>query len=395
MKNYSISFSQKSKGILGISGHVGVGHVHSHSGFVQDDSAGFAVIAFLLKKALPVETIITKVTADVITGEIAVQTNGNGIGKAIPRRGITPFEAELMIERARGLDAIYSQAASVKVFGRVYGQGVSETATAFQGACALAALDTFIKAAPEKFKVMTEKLPNKLDTAAATVIDVEGIPISIMLVINFTDGGIGPDEDYEGNTMWTDKGRIMKEVGLDRIPTVVVESKAYIPSIAKDVEVEKIYIRAQENIDDMNLAEHLINAAEQNNIPYHFSKTAIPVSPGSLQKATIELADRIISLAQELKKVDSAMDKVQIMAQLVKLVSEDAGGVTFMSNGIHDKVRGPGLIPGTGAVVSMIVPKKYIDFIKIPMLTIEDVNMYITVILEGLINYAKKMESGN
>lgn len=390
MDNFNIFLSQKAQGMLGIVGHAGVGHVHSHSGFVQDDSAGFAVVASLLKKALPVDTTISKVSADVITGEIAVQTNGEGIGKAIPRRGITPIEAKMMAERAIGLDAVFSQAAAVKVFGRIYGQGVSETATAFQGACALAALDTFIKAAPEKFKVMTEKLPNKLDTAAATVIDVEGIPISIMLVINFTEGGIGPDEDYEGNTMWTDKGRIMKEVGLDRIPTVVVESKAYIPSMAKEVDIEKIYIRAQENIDDMNLAEHLVNAAKQNYIPYHFSKTAMPLLPASLKKATIELADRIIALAQELKKVDSAIDKVQIIAELVRLVSEDAGGITFMSNSFHDKVRGAGLVPGTGAVISMIVSKKYIDFMKIPILTMEDVDKYIAVILEGLLNYAKR-----
>lgn len=259
---------------------------------------------------MPVDTAISNVTADVITGEILVKTNGGGIGKAIPRRGITPVEAEMMAERATGLDAVFSQVAAVKVFGRIYGQGVSETATAFQGACALAALDTFIKSAPEEFKVMKEKLPNKLDTAAATVIDMEGIPISIMLVINFREGGIGPDEDYEGNTMWMEKGRIMNEVGLDRIPAVVVESKAYVPSMAEDVDVEKIYVRAQENIDNIDLANCLLSAAKYNNIPYYFSNSAIPISPGFLQKATIELADKIIALAEELKKVGSAIDKV-------------------------------------------------------------------------------------
>ena len=49
-----IRFSEQQKGILGVSGHVGVGHVHSHSGFVQDDSAGLAVAARILKQALPV-----------------------------------------------------------------------------------------------------------------------------------------------------------------------------------------------------------------------------------------------------------------------------------------------------------------------------------------------------
>lgn len=394
MKNYEIVFSKKNQGIYGIVGHVGVGHVHSHSGFVQDDSAGFAVAASILKKALPVDTAISKVTADVLTGEILVQTEGGGTGRAVPRRGITPTEAEMMTERAIGLDAIYSQVSAIKVFGRMYGQGVNETATAFQGACALAAFDTFVKAGPGKFNIMTEKLPGKLDTAANTVIDVNGIPIAIMLVINFTEGGIGPDEDYEGNSMWTDKGRIMKEVGLDKVPTVVVESKAYIPSIAIDVEVEKIFVRAQKSVDDIKLAECLIDAAKNNNIPYHFSNTAMPMSPGSLQKATIELAEKIIALAEELKSVERAIDKVHLMADLAKLVSEDAGGVTFMSNSIHDKVRSAGLVPHTGAVVSMIVPTKYKEYVKIPMLATEDVNTYMTVILEGIVNYEKIMERG-
>jgi len=182
----------------------------------------------------------------------------------------------------------------------------------------------------------------------------------------------------------------MKEVGLDKVPTVVIESKAYIPAMATDVEVEKIFVRAQENIDNIKLAECLINAAKNNNIPYHFSNDAIPMSPGSLKKATIELAEKIVALAEELKTVDRALDKVRIMADLAKLVSEDAGGVTFMSNSIHDKVRGAGLVPHTGAVVSMIVPTKYKEYVKIPMLTPEDVNTYMTVILEGLLNYAKR-----
>lgn len=42
--------SKTSIGKIGICGHIGVGHTYSHSGFVQDDGAGFAVVATLLKK---------------------------------------------------------------------------------------------------------------------------------------------------------------------------------------------------------------------------------------------------------------------------------------------------------------------------------------------------------
>ena len=31
-------------GKIGLAGHIGVSHVHSHSGFVQEDGAGFSVL---------------------------------------------------------------------------------------------------------------------------------------------------------------------------------------------------------------------------------------------------------------------------------------------------------------------------------------------------------------
>jgi hypothetical protein len=41
------------KPLIGVMGHAGAGHVHSHSGFIQDDSAGFAVVTTLIRRALP------------------------------------------------------------------------------------------------------------------------------------------------------------------------------------------------------------------------------------------------------------------------------------------------------------------------------------------------------
>jgi len=388
MKDISIRLSKKEHGLYGISGHVGVGHIHSHSGFVQDDSAGFAVAAAILKKALPVDTAIREVGADVMSGEITVTTNGGGTGHAVPRRGLSPTEVDMLRERGAGLDAIYTQVAAIKVFGRMYGQGVSEVATAFQGACALAALDTFVKAAPGNFHVMNEKLSKRLDTAACTVIDINGVPVALMLVINFTEGGIGPDEDYEGNTMWTDKGRIMKEVGLDEVPTVVIESKAFNPALAKDLDVEKILVRAQKNVDNMELAAALVAAAQRNQIPYRLCDDVMPLAPGSMKKATVELADRIIALGEEFRTIDTGQDKVRISAALAKLVSEDMGGVTFMGNTVNDLARGAGLMPHTGAIVSMIVPAKYNECVKIPMLTPSDTDVYMTVVLEGVLDFA-------
>jgi hypothetical protein len=62
--------------------------------------------------------------------------------------------------------------------------------------------------------------------------------------------------------------------------------------------------------------------------------------------------------------------------------------VTFMGNTVNDSARGAGLMPHTGAIVSMIVPTKYEEYVKIPMLTPSDTDLYMTVVLEGVLAFA-------
>ena len=386
-----ILFSEQQKGILGISGHAGVGHVHSHSGFVQDDSAGLTAAALILKKALPVDTAISHVQVSIEEGTITVYTNGGGEAKASPRRGIAPYEKELLETRAPGLDAAFSQNAAVRVFGRVYGQGVCEAASCFQGACALAVLDTFVKAAPERFHVSPPAKKGYLDKAITTVLDVDGIPMALMLLVNFTEGGIGPAEDYEGNVPWDFKEPVMKAVGLDTVPTIILESKAYIPALAPELTENKLMFRAEEGIDNLPLAEALLGTADKLGIPCCLKTNAMPLVSGSLAKATAAYADRLIALAEKLKTADDCLEKVTITADLASLISQDAGGVTFMGNTVNDQMRGAGIIPGSGAILSMIVTTDYKDYVKIPMLTEEDASWYVSVVLEGMKRYHGSM----
>lgn len=383
-----VKFSEHSKGVLGISGHAGVGHVHSHSGFVQDDSAGLAVAVLILKKALPVDTLISEVQASMEEGRITVRTRGGGEAFASPRRGIAPYEKELLETRGIGLDAAFSQNAAVHVFGRMYGQGVSETAACFQGACALAVLDTFVKAAPRHFHVSAPSTkPGYLDKAITTVLDVDGVPMALMLLVNFTEGGIGPAEDYEGNVPWDFKEPVMKAVGLDAVPTILIESKAYIPAFAPGLMENMLMLRAQEGTDNLALAETLLHAAKEAHIPCCLKTDAMPLAPGSLAKATAAYADKLITLAKQLKTADDCMKKVRLTADLAELISQDAGGVTFMGNTVNDQMRGAGIIPGSHAILSMIVTTEYKEYVKIPMLTEEDAEHYITVILNGMKGY--------
>lgn len=385
----TIKFSEEEKGRFGIVGHVGVGHVHSHSGFVQDDSVGFAVAAHILKQAVPTDTIIEEAYADVNTNSVTVITKAGGKATLSPRRGITPREAEI-ITSAKGLDASYSQNCAIDVFGRIYGQGAAELQVCFQGVCALAVLESFKKTAGEKLSYTTEKFENKYDVSAATVLDIDGIPVSLMLVINGTNGGIGPDEDYEGNANWTEKGELMHKFALDSIPTTVIESKAFIPGMADTVSENQWMVRAQENIDCTILGESLYASAKELELPVRYETGLMPMPNGALERATVAFADKIIDYAEKLKTADSCADKTVYVAEIAKLISEDAGGVTFMSNSVNDKVRGAGTLPKISAVLSMVTTREYQAYWKIPQVTAEETENYAKIVIKAIKNLAEQ-----
>ena len=62
--------------------------------------------------------------------------------------------------------------------------------------------------------------------------------------------------------------------------------------------------------------------------------------------------------------------------------------MTFMGNTVNDQMRGAGIIPGKNTILSMIVTKEYKDYVKIPMLTEEDAEAYVSVILNGMTQYS-------
>lgn len=84
---------------------------------------------------------------------------------------------------------------------------------------------------------------------------------------------------------------------------------------------------------------------------------------------------------------ETSTDKVSIIADIAKLISEDAGGISFMSNELNDVVRSAGIVPNTAAIISLIVPKDYINYWKIPILDSEDIKQYIQFILETVFHF--------
>lgn len=380
MKIYPIHVSTHQKGTLAVVGHAGIGHVHSHSAFVQDDSAGFAVVASLMRDALQTDTRIKDVLIDINAGKITVETYSGGIGSTFARRGITPWEIE-KLESVIGKDGIYTQKLAIEAFGRMYGQGVTEVPVALQGAIALAVLDAFHKSNPEKVQVTQGHYPGLIDKMVASVIEADGMTISLLLVVNGSVGGIGPSEDNEGNTGYGPKGVLMRQFGMDHTPTIIVESKAYMPGYAKEISENTFLFRAQEGVDQLKVGDALAQAASFLNLPHLYKKDTLPKEKDALKKATQSFAAKIISLATQLEQADATGEKVRLVADLARLISEDAGGISFMTSSIHQEVRSAGIVPGTAAIISLLVPEAYKSYWKIPILEEEDLHRYREVIL--------------
>ena len=374
-----ITKSNAPRGIIGITGHCGAGHAHSNFGFVQDDSAGFAVAIALLRNAFPVDTTIASVDADIHSGVITVKTQGGGKGSAQARRGITPFESSLA-SRAVGMDAIYSQGVAMAAFGRIYGQGVLELPVALQTAACLAVMDAFEKRYPGAFVTGVEDMPEKVGKVMGAVVEMDGVPVSVMAILNASAGGLGPDEDLEGNIALGDKGRAMKELGLDRLPTIILESKAFVPAICKELQENHVWIRANGETDNRKVFEALVQSTQSRGLPCMHSDSAYPRATGDMARGTLELGETIAELGKAFAKAETSREKVRIAGELAIIVSQDAGGVTFMSSELHDVVGGGGLMPGLSAVLSMAVTESYINTWKIPVFTAQDAGAYLAII---------------
>ncbi len=377
--------------ILGLAGHAGVGHVHSHSGYVQDDSGGFVIVASILKEILGADTRVKAVDVSPDTNVLKVTTRDGGVGEASPRCGITPWEAEL-IQRVVGKDAVFCQALAVQSMGRMYGQGVLETPVSLEVALANSVVDTFYKKGSGKFKVTRESLETNGGLIGGISTEIKAQSISILATVNESSAGLGPAEDLEGNVALGSKGKLMEELGMLRCPTIILESKVYLPSMSDGLRRNTFLVRAQKDLDNMVVAKALYDSAMELGYPVILLDNALPHNEGLMKRNTIQVADRIIKAAESLGKAELASEKVLVAAELAKLVSHDVGAVTFMSNKLHDIVRGVGMIPGTSAVLSMLVTKAYCDHWKIPLFEQEDVDMARKIIDLALIRIASNID---
>ncbi|HDR14055.1 MAG TPA: hypothetical protein ENN79_00930 [Desulfobacteraceae bacterium] len=389
-----IAFSDEKTGIVGLAGHIGVGHVHSHSGFVQEDGAGFAVVTNILNEAASVDLRIAKVEVMLEEGKITVTLNAGGTSSAFARGGVTPSEA-LLLQNSVGQDGSCPQTLASNVLGRVNGQGILEVPSAFITAVSLAVVKSFLKNYPDRFLFFPEETPLSAGCTLGTVLQVGDIAVSTILTVNAGQEGIGPNEDTEGNVPIGNKGRLMRQLGMNFLPTIIVEAKSYVPFWKESINETTLIVRANEAYDNTVVSECLVESAKAFCYPVFQPSDPYPRKVGRLTEATKKVAGQIISLGKELFNAETSGDKNRIAAQLAKIIKHDLGGVTFMSNDVNDIVSDGGLLPGTAAVLSSAVTSSYASHFKIPVLCDKDINMYKNTILKAFKLLKDRLEEAN
>ncbi|MDR2451103.1 MAG: hypothetical protein LBE85_04880 [Candidatus Accumulibacter sp.] len=375
-----IGFCDEKQARIGIAGHAGTGHCHSHNQYLQEDSGGLAVVLTLFQEASGLPLTIRSVTAETgVNGRFIVETVSGGVGVGAPRRGITVHEARLA-RALEGRDAVRTQTLVMEAFGRIYGQGVHEAPVALQTAIANAAVDSFIKNHPERFVHAVENIGDCCGSIAGTIMQIDGIPLAVLATVNATPDGTGPVEDLEGNAFGGSKKKVMAALGMGELPTFIIEGKVYSPAYSDTATEEYFLVRADPVDDNPVVAAALEASARKLGYKVLFRDDVMKRVPGALEASTKKLGEAIIAAGKDLKNARFAQEKRQALMTLARLVSEDGAGVSFMSDRLHEVIGGTGAMPGTGAVISLIVPRAYHDAYVFPFFTEDEPARFVAVI---------------
>lgn len=384
----TVKLSEKKQGVLAIAGHAGVGHVHSLNNQAQDDSAGLSVVLSLFKEATGISLKIKEFIFE--DNKVTAVLENGGRGSAVARRGISTQEQK-MIKQMVGEEVINTHSMVLDKFGRIYGQGVLETPVAVQGAIANAALNSFEVNFPESFQATVEDIGSNYGNIVGTVLNIDGIDVSVLGTVNATAGGIGPAEDLEGNSPNYSKKAIIESLGMDKLPTLIIEAKVS-SSFSEGLTETTFFVRADEEDDNPAVLQAVMEAAKELSIPIKHFVGGTKRTKDALRNNTKKVGESIISLGEKLRDAESAEDKVNIIANLALAVSQDCGGISFMSNDLHEEIGGAGMIKKLGAVINLVVTPEYAKENPIPYLTDEETEQYVELVKEAVKNINENLE---
>ena len=222
-----------------------------------------------------------------------------------------------------------------------------EVPVALQTAIANAALDSFVKAFSDQFIIKEEDLEGNCGKILGTVLDIHGVPVSVMALSNATVGGIGPN---------------------------VIEGKVCAEPLSSVIKEPTFLIRAFPGDDNTVAAKALLKAAQSLDLPVEYRPELLGRSDTAMEDLTRQQGRKIIEFGKRLSKASTAQEKVRIAAELNEFCSQELG------NDVHKVMGGVGCIPGTSAVMSLFISREQLQKQVLPTLESEDVKNYDRII---------------
>ena len=111
-----------------------------------------------------------------------------------------------------------------------------------------------------------------------------------------------------------------------------------------------------------------------------------------MRALTYEMGMHIADLGQKLAQAVTSAEKVKLAAEINRYASEELGGVTFMSDDIHELMGGVGSIPGTTGCLSLFISRKELEQVVYPSLTMDDADQFAELILTGVGKVAARID---
>ncbi len=372
--------SDNDKGIIGIAGHVGIGHAFSNMGLRAEDSVGFAVLYGLLNKCYQLDYSVKSIKVE-DGHNIVLETGGGGIGKAYATRGFTPYEIEIL-QRGLGVKNMAPQSFASYVFGRIYGHGILDHACALSLAHARALLDTVRKTCKTKLHFAHDNVKGSDGEFLGGVFSINDVDISWLLTINCGTNCTGPNEDSEGIVPIGNKGKIMEKIGMLSAPTFVIDGKLYNGELSKPISTTNLLVRWNKEIDNHVVGECLVKAAKECAYPVTYFDNAY-IRDNTLEKSTKKHAEKLMEIAKAYGNATTSAEKVALAAKLSIFSTEEIGGSLYMSEQVFNIAGSGGLWPGQAAMLSFLITEKEMDHWKTIILTDEDVNVGVDCLIKA------------
>lgn len=254
-----------------------------------------------------------------------------------------------------------------------------EVPVALQTAIANAAVDSVAKTIPGAL-YEKEDLPGCCGSAVGLLVEIGKTPVAVLAVVNAAEGGIGPIEDTEGNVPLGGKGRIMRSLGMEALPTFLVEGKVCAEPVSSVIDEPTFLVRAYPKDDNPVVARAYLSAAQRLGYPVLYREDLLARDVKALRALTQTLGDQVVKLGRSFSSSTSTQEKVKLAAELNRLCSQDLGGVSFMSENIHHIMGGVGMIPGTCACLSLFISNAELMRTVQPVLTEADAGRYADIL---------------